>query len=69
MMVPTPNEKGERRYNRWAGNPKGNAEDKARCAAEVFERSGWHFYQCLRKRGHGPDGEFCKQHASKINGR
>ncbi len=53
-----------RRYGQWAGDPQGRAEDKTRCVEEVHQ--GWHFYQCQRKRGHGPLGEYCKQHASKL---
>ncbi len=41
------------RYNR--------PENKDKCVVEVFE--GWHSAQCSRKRGHGPGGEYCKQHA------
>ena len=36
------------------------SEDKARCIKEVF--NGYHHYQCQRKRGHGKDGLWCKQH-------
>ena len=53
----------ERRYNTWAGNPRGNPEDKTRCIEEVA--SGYLFYQCIRKRGHGLDGLYCKQHAKR----
>lgn len=55
-----------RYYGRWAGDPKGRAEDPSRCAASV---TGWpsHIrHQCSRKRGHGKDGLFCKQHGSKY---
>lgn len=39
-------------------------EDPSRCIAEVGERPHYiHFHQCSRKRGHGTDGLFCKQHA------
>lgn len=56
-----------RRYNAWAGNPNGTPEDAQRCIAEVRERGGWPSYlQCGRKRGHGPNGEFCAQHAKAI---
>lgn len=37
-------------------------EDPARCIRYVGE---WHFYQCTRKRGHGPEGLFCKQHGKQ----
>jgi len=53
-----------RRYGVWAGNPKGWPEDAARCITEVSD--GWHFSQCGRKRGHGPDGLYCKQHAKRV---
>ena len=48
-------------YNQWAGNPKGIPEDTTRCIAEVWD--GFLSYQCSRKRGYGPNGEYCKQHA------
>jgi hypothetical protein len=36
-------------------------EDPTRCIESVHNRySG--SYQCSRKRGHGPDGLYCKQH-------
>lgn len=62
-MVPKVDVDGWRVYGRWAGNPKGNPEDPTRCVEEVC--SGGRemtFYQCLRKRGHGPEGLYCKQH-------
>jgi hypothetical protein len=51
---------GRRRYDQWAGNPAGIPEDVTRCVESVRE-SGWHAYQCRRKRGHGP-GLYCRQH-------
>ena len=56
-------------YDRSAINPKGIPEDTTRCIAEVTDFSGWHRYQCSRKRGHGPNGEYCKQHAKIIERR
>jgi len=53
-----------RRYNKWAGNPLGTPEDPTRCIAEVWD--GWFSHQCKRKRGHGPNAEYCKQHAKKL---
>ncbi len=53
----------ERRYGQWAGNPDGEPEDKAQCVQKV-----WQFMisgQCSRKRGHGRDGLYCKQHAEE----
>lgn len=55
-----------RRYSQWAGNEKGNAEDEACCVVQVWPAEGWHVYQCSRKRGHGPDGLYCKQHAKLV---
>ncbi len=56
-----------RRYGKWAGNPNGYPEDETRCIIEIWPRSGsWASYQCMRKRGYGPDGLYCKQHAKKI---
>lgn len=51
-------------YNQWAGNLKGRPEDVTRCIVSIwsdqFVPGG---YQCSRKRGHGKDGLYCKQHA------
>lgn len=44
-------------------------EDVTRCVEEVSPEGLAGIgssHQCYRKRGHGPNGEFCKQHA-KIN--
>lgn len=58
--------KGERRYGAWAGDPKGVPEDKAQCIEEIWPRDNiWSPYQCQRKRGHGIDGLYCRQHAKK----
>ena len=58
-------EEQPRRYNQWAGNPKGYAEDPRRCVADVPDDSGFHFYQCFRQRGSGKDGLYCWQHAKR----
>jgi len=56
-----------RRYGQWAGNPNGRTEDKTRCIWEVWERGRIiNSYQCFRKRGYGPNGLYCKQHAKKV---
>lgn len=65
MFTPKPAADGLRRYNKWAGNPNGHKEDVSRCIVSVTpnERGGFaHSHQCNRKRGHGPDGLYCKQH-------
>lgn len=67
-MVPT-GEPGKRRYGTWVGNPKGQPEDVLRCVESVhpaWTRSPISA-QCARKRGHGPDSEYCKQHAKRYD--
>lgn len=54
-----------RRYGEWAGNPKGIPENEERCVKEVWPAHQWTSVQCPRKRGHGPDGLYCKQHAKR----
>jgi len=55
------------RYRRWGGNPAGTKYDPERCAYEVWEKGrGCLSYQCLRKKGYGPDGLYCKVHARKF---
>jgi len=57
---------GVRRYNQWAGNPAGTPENPTRCIVEVRpnDLGGYaHRHQCGRKRGHGIDGLYCKQHS------
>lgn len=54
-------------YDKSAMNPKGIPEDPTRCVASVTDFTGWHQYQCKRKRGYGPNGEYCKQHAKKFD--
>ena len=53
-----------RRYGVWAGRPAGTPRDPARCAQEIRSRHvGDVGRQCTRRRGLGPGGEFCAQHA------
>lgn len=62
---------GKRVYAFWHDKPEGEAEDVTRCIAEVQDTRGrsvnamfrW-FRQCSRPRGHGPNGLFCRQHAT-----
>jgi hypothetical protein len=57
---------GEPRYGVWNGCPQGQSQDPYRCIEEVWPTDGsWIPYQCCRKRGHGPNGLYCKQHAKK----
>lgn len=51
-------------YGSWAGNPVGAKPDFAKCCEQIGVREGrWtRFQQCSKKRGHGPDGAYCKQH-------
>ena len=51
---------------RWYGRSsisRGSPEDPERCVTAVWPAGMWHDHQCTRKRGHGPDGLYCKQHA------
>lgn len=59
---------GQRRYGCWAGKPEGDREDLNCCAESVSGSlmSGMISKQCSRKRGHGHNGEYCKQHAKKY---
>lgn len=52
-------------YGRWAGRPNGVAEDESRCIAKVYRGRSMIGYQCERKRGHGLDGLYCRQHAKQ----
>jgi hypothetical protein len=56
-------------YNKDGMNPKGDPEDPARCIEEVLNWNKWHMIQCSRKRGYGPNGEYCKQHAKMLQRR
>jgi len=57
----------KRIYGAWAGDTKGRVEDESRCIEEVKAQEGWgHWYQCQRKRGHGPNELYCKQHAKML---
>lgn len=50
-------------YGTWAGNRTGSAPDYGRCCEGVWSKERWpRQYQCTRKRGHGPDGAYCKLH-------
>ena len=55
----------KRIYDKSTINPKGTPENPLLCIDEVMDGTGWHLYQCSRKRGHGIDGLYCKQHARK----
>lgn len=55
------------RYGKWGGQPNGVAVDPSRCAEEVHPNErGALWSQCSRKRGHGPEGAFCKQHSPEA---
>lgn len=60
----------ERRFGQWAGNLRGSAEDVTKCIEEVYP-AGRSIIpaQCQRKRGHGPNGLFCKQHGIMVQGK
>ena len=54
-------------YGRWAGNPRGHMENTENCIVEISDTDGWHRHQCYRRRVHGKDGLYCKQHARMID--
>ena len=54
-------------YGEWAGNPSGHKENMTQCIASVFRHGGYIAAQCSRRRGHGPDGLYCKQHGSQAD--
>lgn len=59
----------EKRYGQTSANKNGLPEDKTRCVEAVWGGYlGMFEHQCQRKRGYGPDGKYCKQHA-KIKAR
>ena len=43
-------------------------KDDSRQCVRTVRNVPWYRYQCTRKRGHGPDGLYCKQHG-KIRDR
>lgn len=54
------------RYGRSSANPQGFPPDSKRCVSNV----GYSIArQCTRRRGHGPDGLYCWQHAKVEKGR
>lgn len=54
-------------YGAWAGYPAGHKPDLARCCVEVTGGGRWPLYhQCLRSRGFGPQGAYCKQHDPDV---
>lgn len=61
---PKPEEDGLRRYGyRWGRQ----TEDTSRCIVSVHSRErGGASRQCDNKRGHGPDGLYCKTHDPKA---
>ena len=50
------------KYGDWAGNPSGIKPDFEHCCEETYNVTSRRFYQCSRKRGHGPGLAYCKQH-------
>lgn len=55
------------RYGVTPATPFGMAPDFNKCAEEVSDYyTGVH--QCKRRRGHGPDGAYCKKHAEVHDG-
>jgi hypothetical protein len=50
-------------YGRWAGSERGVRAKPDQCATSVYPGNSFISRQCCRKRGHGPESAFCKQHA------
>lgn len=61
-MIPE-GKSGKRRYGCWAGRPNGRGEDVMCCIEQIHRKHTTILGQCSKKRGFGPNGEFCKQHA------
>ncbi len=62
--IPEKQSDGFRYYCSWAGNERGTGEDITRCVATVSNGGrSCLYHQCRRKRGYGPKGLLCKQHA------
>ena len=53
----------ERRYGLGVGRPYGLPEDPERCVERIKMGVWIRDRQCRRKRGKGPDGLYCSQHA------
>ena len=60
---------GKRRYACWSGQPNGVPERMEKCIVQVHGTGmrGMIGRQCDRNRGHGPNGEYCKQHAKQVS--
>ena len=65
--IPEPDADGLRRYRVWGGSPGGTREDTAQCIVPVADGGRSVLtHQCYRRRGHGPEGLYCAQHARQI---
>lgn len=64
MVVPRVCPDGRRRYGQTIMDRAGRPEDPERCVEAVpSDNRAPTFFQCARKRGHGEDGLYCRQHA------
>jgi len=50
---------------RWYGVRSGARENPTWCIVQVDSRT-YGLGQCTRRRGHGPDGLYCKRHARML---
>ena len=64
-LKPTLKKKVVKRYGANAAN-KGELEDVTKCIKQIWSENGFKSWQCKRKRGHGPEGLYCKQHGKRI---
>jgi len=57
-------EEGGARQLEYSSGMSYTVQEKAdRCVQRIYGRRGLITWQCPRKRGHGPDGRFCKMHS------
>lgn len=64
-MTGPPHENPPKVYGQWSGNPRGIPAKPDQCIKSVYG-DRWIPHQCTRKRGHGPKGMYCKQHAKRY---
>lgn len=69
-MFDPPRTLGEAKVYRYGDLGRGKCGDlyrDNRCAYAVWDK--WNDHQCYRKKGHGPSGLYCKQHAKVLEKR
>lgn len=57
-------------YGKWSGRPEGNKPNYDNCCAEIPRAKGAYIMkQCERRKGYGPNGNYCKQHGTAADKR